>query len=165
MRNSREKWKQTEFKRRKKYTVCKKEKTVKTYSIEQLSVLHKVEMSEEVARTRDWITAGGDARADFTPLQRHSSFVSSSDSYNPRYASVFRKTVHFLHVHFLSYKLASFCRSLHVCRAKPTGVYLPTELAPDGNARRKIWSPSDMFFFSCLFLKPKVLQLQVLCLT
>lgn len=110
----------------------------------------------------DRVTAGGDTRADFAPLEYRSgrqllrrrrsasTGVSFSDSYNPQYASVFRR-MSTLHVHFLSCNWpVFFCSSLHVCRAKPAGVNAPLlELAPDAMQGQRFEVLLICFFFSC----------------
>lgn len=103
-----------------------------------------------------------DTRADFTGLKHGSgcqrlrccrsasTVVSFSDSYNPQYASVFRR-MHTLHVRFPSHHWPVFCSSLHVCRAKPAGVHHSLNwplMQCKANVLKSFWY---VFFLYCSF--------------
>lgn len=115
------------------------------------------------------LAAGSLQEADFSPavvsplLCLHSRlFLRLSN--NPQYTSVFGR-MRTVHVHFLSYSQTVFCSSLHVSRAEPAGVGLLSEPGPDAMQGECFEVLLICFFFLSLFQKPKVLQLQVLCLT
>lgn len=183
MRNSREKLKRGGGKKETTATqkALKKSGTVETYSVEQLSVLHKVEMWEEEARTPAvkqsfvlWPSRGG-RRCEATFSLRWNMAAVCQLFCRRRSASTVVSFSLFLqssirlcvqeNAHFacpLPDSLAGFCSSLHVCSSRQGNDRLNWPLMQC----KAIWSPSDMFFFFYLFQKtPKVLQLQVLCLT
>lgn len=108
----------------------------KTYDREQLSVLHKVEMTEEKAKTLE--------RSATAALLR----LWPSDLYDPQGSGVLGRT------HTVCVSTSGITRLQRCCAAARTGLRC--------HARPTFRSPSDMFYLSP---KPKVLQFQVLCLT
>lgn len=175
-------------KKKKKHKKRKKSGTVKTYSIEQLSVLHKVGMSAEEAWDA-WRLNGAKRffpwpqkdkisllRWNIAAVWRESRTVrrrrcSALPPQSLLQSSIQRLCVrggggriHTLHVHFL----ASFCSSLYVRRAK-TSLYNSLNWAPPTNPPDAMQGERFEVLLICFFLvcfqKTKVLQLQVLCLT